>query len=111
MLIGWQAGFHNIISRDLQFLDHHEAEQPVQPVEAEGPQGVLYLREQTVVGHLLVGLQVVPGVQLVHVTRRPGKHRLQVKTLHEDILKALSREYTPPSQKKQTSSTMFTPCY
>lgn len=53
----------------LKFLDDHEAEQSVQSVQAKCTQCVLDLREQPVVGHLLMALQVVPGVQLVDVGR------------------------------------------
>lgn len=55
----------------LKFLDNHEAEQAVQSVKAKCTQGVLDLREQSVVSHLLVALQVIPGVHLVNVTCQP----------------------------------------
>lgn len=57
----------------LEFLDDHEAEQAVQTVQAECTQSVLDLREQPVVGHLLVAPQVVPGVHLVDVACRPAE--------------------------------------
>ena len=57
----------------LQFLDNHEAEQTVEPVEAKCTQCVLDLREKPVIGDFLVVLQVIPGVHLVNVARHPVK--------------------------------------
>lgn len=55
----------------LKFPDNHEAEQSVQSIKAKCTKGVLDLREQSVVSHLLVALQVIPGIHLVNITRHP----------------------------------------
>lgn len=60
----------------LQLPDNHKAEEAVQSVEAKCTQGVLDLREQSVVGHLLVALQVIPGVHLVNVACYPVGKRI-----------------------------------
>lgn len=74
-------GFHEFVigvllflawsSCNLKFPDDHEAEQSVQAVQTKRAEGVLDLRKQPVVGHFLSALHVVPGVQLVNVTRQP----------------------------------------
>lgn len=56
---------------NLKFSDNHEAQKSIQSVESKCTQSVLDLRKQPFVRHLLVTLQVVPGVQLVDVAGNP----------------------------------------
>lgn len=57
------------IKIDLQLFHDHETQESVESVQAEGAQRVLNLREESVVGHFLMRPHVVPGVQLINVTR------------------------------------------
>ncbi len=69
------------IKIDLQLFHDHETQEPVESVQAEGSQRVLNLREESVVGHFLMRPHIVPGVQLINVTRRSETEQRQ-KTWH-----------------------------
>lgn len=67
----WGGCWGKYWGKYLKFPDNHEAEQSVQSIKAKCTKGVLDLREQSVVSHLLVALQVIPGIHLVNITRHP----------------------------------------
>ena len=74
-----------LYAKYLKLLDNHEAEQAVESIEAECAQGVLDLREQPVVGDLLVAPQVVPGVHLVDVAGYPVKSSNACQGAYKEI--------------------------
>lgn len=52
----------------LELLDDHEAQETVESVQAERAQSVLDLGKQSVIGHFLVCLHIIPGVHLIYIT-------------------------------------------
>lgn len=59
----------SLCNTHLELLNYHEAEETVEPVQAERAQSVLDLGKQPVIGHFLVRLHVIPGVHLIYITR------------------------------------------
>lgn len=69
----------------LQFLHDHETQESVESVQAEGPQRVLNLREESAVGHFLMRPQIVPSVQLVNVTRHSERNKDEEHDISPDF--------------------------